>query len=348
MTKLVSSSRQEIADYIMLCGQLASIVEVSTGPKPGSVSKTADLPLRRAGTYEHFLTGGVAIGPTMREAALRGIRTGEKKLKISNIRIGNLIKQGMESVRLWHLGGDTHSGPILLFVPIAAASGKTFAEKGTLTLEGLQENISEVIFSTTSHDAVDFYQVMRMGCSPEELGRLSETAEVEVPDIFDEEAESKIISQGITLYEAMRACTWDEFAQEWANGLKSTCFKIGYPTLINSFRETRDINTATVEAFLTILASFEQGDPCIARWVGLKNARDIREAVNIGRNKAQEISHEAKEILKLGGLRTKEGTEALLELDQELSQSEGELYPATAADFTAATLFIAFLLGLRF
>lgn len=348
MKRLLSSSKDEIADYVMLCGQLASIVEVSAGPKPGSVSKATDLPIHRAGTYEHFLTGGVAIGPTIREAALRGIRAGEKKLKISNIRIGNLIKQGMESVRLWHLGGDTHSGPILLFVPIAAASGKTFAELGTLTLEGLEKNISEVISFTTSHDAVDFYQVMRMGCSPEELGRISEAGEVEVPDIFDESAESKIISKGITLYEAMKACTWDEFAQEWANGLKSTCFRIGYPTLINCFRETGSINTATVGTFLTILASFEQGDPCIARWVGLKNARDIREAVNIGRNKAREISAKAKEILKLGGLKTSEGTKALWELDHELNQSEGELYPATAADFTAATLFIAFVLGLRF
>ncbi|MCR4427997.1 MAG: triphosphoribosyl-dephospho-CoA synthase [Caldiserica bacterium] len=348
MKRLLSSSKEEIADYVMLCGQLASIMEVSAGPKPGSVSKATDLPVRRAGTYEHFLTGAVAIGPTIREAALRGIRAGEKKLKMSNIRIGNLIKQGMESVRLWHLGGDTHSGPILLFIPIAAASGKTFAEKGTLTLEGLEENTNEVISSTTSHDAVDFYQVMRTGCSPEELGRISEAGEVEVPDIFDESAESKIISQGITLYEAMKACTWDEFAQEWANGLKSTCFRIGYPTLINCFRETGNINTATVGTFLTILSSFEHGDPCIARWVGLKNSRDIREAVNIGRNKAREISARAKEILKLGGLKTSEGTRALLELDHELSQSEGELYPATAADFTAATLFIAFLLGLRF
>lgn len=73
--------KEKIADYVMLSAQLASLIEISAGPKPGSVSGMADLPLERAGHYEHFLAGAVAIGPAVREAAIRGVEVGQKKIR---------------------------------------------------------------------------------------------------------------------------------------------------------------------------------------------------------------------------------------------------------------------------
>lgn len=337
-------SKREIADYVMLSAQLASLVEISEGPKPGSVSRTADLPLERAGLYEHFLAGAVAIGPAIREAALRGIEAGENKLDVSKIGIGGYIKQALQSVKRWHSAGDTHSGPVQLFIPLAAAAGKTFTEMGKMSLKDLRENVKLITLSTTPQDAVDVYEVMGIVCSPKEIGRVrGERA----PDVYDKDAKRKLFEERISLYDTMKACDWDDFCREWVNGMRIS-FEIGYPTLMEIFEENRNINIATVHTFLTILSKFKSGDSCIARWVGLKETDEVREAVKIGMEKAKWISNKAWFTLKLGGLKTKEGAEELRKLDEILRQGKGELYPATAADLTAASLFIAILQGLRF
>jgi len=338
------TSKEEIADYVMLSAQLASLIEISEGPKPGSVSRTADLPLERAGLYEHFVAGAVAIGPAVREATLRGVEVGQNKLEVSEIGIGRYIKQALQSVKRWHCAGDTHSGPVLLFIPLAAAAGKTFAETGEMGLKDLRGNVKLVTRSTTPQDAVDVYEIMAMACSPKEIGHV--TGE-RAPDLYDKDAKRKLLEEGISLYDTMKAADWDDFCREWVNGMKIS-FEIGYPTLVEIFEEAHDINTATVHTFLTILSKFEFGDTCIARWVGLKETDEVREAVTIGAEKAKWISDRASLILKLGGLKTKEGIEELGRLDEALRQGKGESYPATAADLTASSLFIAILHGLRF
>ena len=337
-------SKGEIADYVMLSAQLSSLIEISEGPKPGSVSRTADLPLERAGLYEHFLAGAVAIGPALREATLRGIEAGENKLEVSKIGIGRYIKQALQSVKRWHCAGDTQSGPVQLFIPLAAAAGKTFTEMGKMSLKDLRKNVKLITLSTTPQDAVDVYEIMGIVCSPKEIGRVrGEYA----PDVYDKDAKRKLLEEGISLYDTMKACDWDDFCQEWVNGMRIS-FEIGYPTLMEMFEENQNINIATVHTFLTILSKFKSGDSCIARWVGLKETDEVREAVKIGAEKAKWISNKARFILQLGGLKTKEGTEELRKLDEILQQGKGELYPATAADLTAASLFIAVLQGLRF
>jgi len=337
-------SKEEIADYVMLSAQLASLIEISAGPKPGSVSRMADLPLKRAGLYEHFLAGAVAIGPAVREAALRGVEAGRGEIRASEIGLGKCIKQALRSVKRWHHAGDTHSGPVLLFIPLAAAAGKTFAETGGMAIDDLRENVKLITRATTPQDAVEVYEIMALVCSPEEIGRVrGERA----PDIYNRDASKRLLEKGISLYDAMKAADWDDLSREWVNGMEIS-FDTGYPTLMEIFEETHDINVAVVHTFLTILSGFKSGDTCIARWVGLKETEDVRKAVEIGARKVKWISDKARMILQLGGLRTEEGREELRRLDEALRQGGGELYPATAADLTASSLFIAVLHGLRF
>lgn len=268
---------------------------------------------------------------------------GRKKLEASEIGIGRYMKRALQSVKRWHRAGDTHSGPVQLFIPLAAAAGKTFAEMGGLHLKDLRENVKLITLSTTPQDAVDVYEIMAVVCSPKEIGHVRGE---HAPDVYGKDAKRKLLEEGISLYDAMKAADWDDFCQEWVNEMKIS-FEIGYPTLM-IFEETHDINIATVHIFLTILSNFKSGDTCIARWVGLKETDEVREAVKIGTEKAKWISNKARLILELGGLKTKEGAEELRRLDEILRQDKGELYPATAADLTASSLFIAVLHGLRF
>ncbi|MCX8191278.1 MAG: triphosphoribosyl-dephospho-CoA synthase, partial [Nitrososphaerales archaeon] len=123
-------------------------------------------------------------------------------------------------------------------------------------------------------------------------------------------------------------------------------FEIGYPEFVRVYEVTGDINTATVHTFLRILAKVP--DTFIARKVGFEFTRNVREAVKIGLPVAEEVSKEAREILRVGGLMSDEGRKRLIILDGRLRGSRKILNPGTSADITGASLMIAILSGLRF
>ena len=95
--------------------------------------------------------------------------------------------------------------------------------------------------------------------------------------------------------------------------------------------ERGDLNAAVVHTFLKILS--EHPDTFIARKAGVEKAR--------------EVSSEAKEILKLGGLETSEGRKSIREFDCKLRESGNILNPGTSADLTAAALALCTLSGYR-
>ncbi len=62
---------EKIAQEVMNAAQLAASLEVSATPKPGNIHRNADyLPTR----FEHFLSGAVALGPSIGEVASQGIK----------------------------------------------------------------------------------------------------------------------------------------------------------------------------------------------------------------------------------------------------------------------------------
>lgn len=326
-------------DDIMRAAQLAACLEVSGTPKPGNVHRTFDYPDTR---FEHFLAGGVALGPPTRAVALRGVRCGLREVAEPMVGIGRGVKAMVSEVKRWHRGGNTHLGTCLLFAPLAAGAGYVAAAHGRFEPGSLRQATVRLMERTTVEDSVYIYAaIAEAGGSA--LGKVSDTG---APDVRDESASRKLRQRRLTLWTAMwNASRWDNVAREWPTGMK-TSFEIGYPTLLETMRETGDINVATVHAFLAILAT--EPDTFIARKVGLRKTENVEEAVKIGLTEASAISEEAQAILREGGLTSRRGREALARLDEKLRKSKGLLNPGSSADLTASSLFIALLCGLRF
>jgi len=326
--------------HISSSAQLAAILEVSGCPKPGNVHRMRDHSDTR---YEHFLVGSVVLGSSMEAAALKGLMVGKGRLKISRIEIGNLVKKAVSDIAKSHKGGNTHLGVCLLFVPLAAAAAKTCVESDEVSPTSLQSNVKEIMRSTTPRDAIAVYEAITLAGSPRELGRANGKY---APDLYDEQARRKIHEEGISLFDVMEeSSSYDTVAKELVTGM-DVSFKIGYKELMETFKNTSDINIATVHTFLRILSKVP--DTFIARKVGLKKVSNIKKAVELGIRETKWISETAERVLNLGGLSTEKGKEAVWEFDRKLQSLGKDYSPGTTADLTAAALMIALLCGLKF
>ncbi len=324
-------------DDIMRSAQLAAALEVSGWPKPGNVHRTADYIDM---TFEQFIAGSIALGPANREAGFKGMLAGLGKIKIEDIGIGQYIKKSVIDFKAWQLNGNTHLGTCLLFIPLSASAGYTFAQREEIEAVSLRENVSRIMEATTTVDAIDVYEAIK-NVNPGGLGQLKS---VDAPDLTEKGVEKKILDTGQTLFDMMKVSSqWDTISKEWVTGMEIS-FKIGYSAIKRIYNETGKINTTTVNTFLTLLSQFP--DTFIARKVGVNVTQDIPRAVAIGLKKAEEISKKATAIIRMGGLKTAKGKKALVTFDREL-RLDHKLNPGTTADLTAASLFIAILCGLR-
>ncbi|MCS7385247.1 MAG: triphosphoribosyl-dephospho-CoA synthase [archaeon GB-1867-005] len=196
-----------------------------------------------------------------------------------------------------------------------------------------------IVKATTCDDAIEACVAIRIA----EPGGMGQVKHEYMPDLMNDDFKNRIIQRNLTLYDVMKfASGWDIVAWELVNGLE-TAFKIGYPALINFYDQIGDINVAIVNTFLKLLSI--RPDTLIARKVGLKYTDDIVKAVEIGLERAMEVSDRARKILDLGGLATSEGRKALIAFDNDLAV-EG-LNPGSTADVLASSIFIAILLGLK-
>jgi len=330
---------KQYAQRIMQCAQLAAALEVSAWPKPGNVHRTADFSDTK---FEHFIAGSIALGPTTYEAAKRGVLTGLQSLDIESIGIGSLIKDTIVNVKSWHSGGNTHLGISLLFIPLSAAAGFTLSTFGELQVMSLRRNIKQILEATSVKDAGYVYEAITLAGSAA-IGKLKQP---DLPDLSNQTAQLLIQNKQLTLYDLMKTSSkWDNIAHEWSTGL-DICFSLGYPTLIQLFNESRNLNLAIVHTFLTILSKFP--DTFIARKIGVKHTPFIEDAVRIGLEATNWISETAKSVLRMGGLNSKEGTQALWDFDNKLRKTDRDLNPGTTADLTAGSLMIALLCGLRY
>ena len=331
---------KDVIKHVRTSAQLAAVLEASGWPKPGNVHRTMDHSDAR---YEHFLAGSIALGSSIEEAALKGSLAAKGKLSLPKVGIGKLVKEAVHDVAKSHKGGNTHLGICLLFVPLATAAAKTYVEDGGLPLDAVRKNIDEIMRSTTPADAAAVYEAITLVGSPHGLGRVEGSG---VPDLYDEDARRRIFEEEISLFDVMKESSpYDTVASELVTSMEIS-FKIGYKELIETFKCTCNINTATVHTFLRILSRVP--DTFIARKIGLKKTSDVREAVRIGVNETKWISSMAERALSLGGLTTEEGTSFLWEFDRKLQSLGRDYNPGTTADLTATSLMIAFLSGLKF
>lgn len=308
----------ETADHISRCLELAILLEVSGYPKPGNVHRTADFPET---TFEHFLASAVAIVPSFKRAAAQGIKVSEGEIGPSEVGIGDVIKSAVDRMLGSQSGGNTLLGAIILLAPIAAAAGMI---PNSFSLSKLRKNIKVIVESTTPEDAVEVYDAIAL-VNP---GGLNKSKKL---DVTDSNSKKKILDEGITLLDTFKiASSYDSIASEWVNNYPIT-FDLGYPYLVKQLEETGDINTATVHAFMKILA--EVPDTFISR--------------KVGQAKAESISAEARHVLEEGGLTTPLGRNLLHKLDIKLRDPDHDLSPGTTADITEAVLALNNLNGYK-
>ena len=313
-------NNHEKAEHIRKCLQLAILLEVSAD-KPGNVNLTSSF---EGTTCQHFLASAVAAGPSFQEAAYRGGSVAENKMAISEVGLGQLIKTCVSDVNAWQHGGNTILGTIMLFAPIAVAAGMTPTDKNYLfDFSVLRKNIDLAVKSTTAWDSVHLYEAVDIA-NPSGLNKAPDL------DVTDPRSKERLLKENVTLFEVFKiASEYDEICVEWVNNYPVT-FDLAYPYLMEELK-TKPLNTAVVHTFLKILS--EHPDTFIAR--------------KVSKEKAGEVSSDAKAILELGGLETELGKKSLQEFDKKLRLSQNKCNPGTTADLTAAALALCTLSGYR-
>jgi triphosphoribosyl-dephospho-CoA synthase len=313
-------TNKEKAQHISKCLQLAILLEVSA-EKPGNVSFTTGF---EETTCQHFLASAIAAGSSFQEAANRGTRVAENKLVIRDVGLGQLIKTCISDVNDWQKGGNTILGTIMLFMPIAVAAGMTPTKKDyQMDFSVLRRNIDLAVKSTTALDAVHLYEAVNIA-NPSGLNEAPDL------DVTDPHSKERLIKENVTLFEVFRlASAYDDICAEWVNNYPLT-FDLAYPYLTKHLK-TKPLNTAVVHTFLKILS--KRPDTFISR--------------KLGKEKALEVSAEAKAVLKLGGLETAKGKVSLKRFDQKLRSTQNKCNPGTTADLTAAALALCTLSGFR-
>jgi triphosphoribosyl-dephospho-CoA synthase len=258
-----------------------------SAPKPGNVSPGLHFHDTR---YEDFLASAVAIGPAMAAA-------GERPL-------GATIRSAIAATRRV-TGRNTNLGIVLLLAPLCRAAQRS-------SPGGLRQRVAGVLGETTVADAADVYAAIRQA-APSGLGHAESQDVAEPPSV--------------TLREAMAlAAGRDAIAREYQTDFALT-FEVGAPTLREARRAGLVWTDATVETYLSLLASVP--DSHIARKLGLAEA--------------ERVSRRAAEVGAAGGVRTAAGRAALAELDAELRDPSNSRNPGTTADLTAAALCVVIM-----
>jgi triphosphoribosyl-dephospho-CoA synthase len=311
----------EIGDYVSRCASLAALMEVSAYPKPGNVHRTRDLPDTR---FEHFLAGGVAIGPNMRELALRGLDAVSGEIGWDSLGVGRAVLNAVVDSMGWQKGGNVNLGVVLLFAPLAAAAGATLHESDSIGAQSLRDNLEKVVRAAVPDDTVDIYKAINLAMNPETLGNIGDL------DVTDEGSLERIKDNHISPIEVFEnGAERDSICSEWVTGFQIT-FKEGFPKLKSKLAKGT-LNDAIINTFLHLLSQYP--DSLIARKSGIAQA--------------EKVSKHAKMILEAGGASTVQGKEILWALDEELHAAKGGLNPGTTADLTAAAIFVLLLEGWR-
>ena len=296
------------------------LLEVSAF-KPGNVTPTASFKDTR---IEQFLASAVAVRSRFEIAALIGIAVSERKLNVSNVRVGQIIRECIDDINAWQKGGNTLLGTIILFVPIAVAAGMTSCgENLEFDFSKLRKNLRLVVESTTAEDSANLYKAIDLA-KPSGLGGAPDF------DVTDPGSKKRLLDDDIPLIEVFKiSAGYDDICSEWVNNYTIT-FDLAFPYLTKQL-ERNDLGVAVVQTFLKIMS--KHPDSFIARKANVKRAR--------------EISLEAKKILDLGGLETPEGKKRIFKLDRVLRASGNRLNPGTTADLTGTALALCVLEGYR-
>jgi len=200
---------------------------------------------------------------------------------------------------------NTNLGIVLLMAPLARAA----MAPGSGTL---RQRLSNVLAGLTVEDARLAYHAIRLA-SPGGLGRVDRGDVSAEPDV--------------TLRQAMSlAADRDSVAREYVTDYAIT-FQQTVPVLRDCLQTCPSLTDATVQTALTLLTQVP--DTLIIRKLGLDAAR--------------EVSRQAEEVLRQGGVLTERGRAALAHFDNSLRDATNSLNPGTTADLVTTALFVLLL-----
>ncbi|HEY0196857.1 MAG TPA: triphosphoribosyl-dephospho-CoA synthase [Methanobacterium sp.] len=293
-------------DLIAKISQIASVLEVSGHPKPGNVHRTQDF---EDMVFEDFLISGIAVGNIMKKAAKCGLKYRDKG-ELYKIRLGELIREAVLETNRW-VENNTNLGIIMLLTPLSAAAGNIS------DFNQLRDKTHELMLATTPQDAVNLYDAINIA----DAGGMGEREDL---DVGNEKAREELLEKGINMFDVLKISSpWDALAYELTHNMPVS-FELGYPTY-KQLKKVHGINRATVQTFLTILASTP--DTLISR--------------KYDQSVSSRVKADAKIILDKGGILTEEGRLLLSKFDQDLMNKKYN--PGTTADLTASSLMIALL-----
>jgi len=294
------------ADEIAASLTLGALLEVSGWPKPGNVHRTRDFEDTR---FEHFLASAVAAYPVLRELA-------EAAASRDRVPLGRYLYRAVRASRSAHTGGNTNLGILILDTLLAAALARASLDRAEVRREARR-----LARETTEEDAYYLYRAIELAGA----GGLRRVGKGDAPDVREPD---RVLREGVTMYEALRASAdRDAVAEDWVSGLRRT-LRVGTRVLELS-TELGDVNEAIVRVFLEELA--RRPDTLIWRKHGLRAAL--------------EVSRRAREVLRLAGDGPVTRCRELWRMDEELH--ERGINPGSTADILAAGLGYACRLGMR-
>tara|TARA_B100001971_G_C18240082_1_gene570162 strand:+ start:1292 stop:2209 length:918 start_codon:yes stop_codon:yes gene_type:complete len=295
------------------CAQIACVLE-ATYPKPGNVNRFKEFQDTK---FEHFLASAIGIGDATREATLRGFRIRKEGLKYRNLNLGKLILQAVRDSKKWHNGKNTNLGIAILLIPLSASYGLALGGKGT-SQSNVRNELNKAIRNATTQDAIYFFRAVQLA-NPGGLG------EVDTLDVMDDNSIREIIEEKLNLHNILTFSNQNSIQQELTGKMHIT-YDVGYPKIMEVYNKTGNLNLATLNGFMYILASVP--DSLIAQKKGAKVAN--------------KISLMAKKIIEEGV-----SLAEIKKFDKKIRMKDNSLNPGTTADLTASSLMVCLLNGVR-
>jgi triphosphoribosyl-dephospho-CoA synthase len=224
--------------------------------------------------------------------------------RAGQVSVGKTILHAIQDTKQL-VRANTNMGIVLLLAPLARAAMMPDPET-------LRERLSSVLTGLTVEDARMTYRAIRLA-SPGGLGRVDQGDVSAEPDV--------------TLRQAMAlAADRDSVAREYVTDYAIT-FQQTVPILRDCLQTCPSITDATVQTALILLTQVP--DTLIIR--------------KLGWDTACEISRQAEEVLRQGGVLTERGRAALAHFDASLRDASNRLNPGTTADLVTTALFVLLL-----
>jgi triphosphoribosyl-dephospho-CoA synthase len=238
------------------------------------------------------------------------------KAAATDARTGRVIYEASRDMLRWQKGGNTHLGAILLLAPLARAAyiSNSFNE--------IRGSLRRVLQALGYRDTVYVFRAISL-VRPGKLGRVA------LFDVNNPKTYEVLRKEKMGLLDVLKPYSGHEVvATEYVTNYYYS-FKHGFGYLVKNLRQGVGLNDAGINTFLNILAHLP--DSHVAR--------------RHGRAAARTLSNLSRQVLKAGGVSTKQGQLLFEDFSKKVARSGFK--PAATADILAVSYALLMLSGYR-